>query len=278
MKILITGANGFIGRHVVVKVLEQGYEVVALMREGTALNVSSSGNLHEVFADLDTVRLDTLKECDVLIHLAAFGVHHGINDWTNCFKVNVIESLELWTRCVEAGIKRFIICGSGFEYGKAGERYDCIPVEAPLEPTGAYHASKAAASMAAIGLAFDKSLKMSILRPFQVFGEGESEYRFWASMKKAAQSGADFSMTLGEQIRYFTPVELVARQFVEEITNNSVREGVPEIKNIGGGRAMSLGEFARDWWRVFNATGIIRFGDVQYRKNEIMRYVPKLTD
>ena len=54
-----------------------------------------------------------------------------------------------------------------------------IPTDAPLEPTGPYHASKAAATMAALGLAVDRKLSLSVLRPFHVFGEGEEETRFW---------------------------------------------------------------------------------------------------
>ena len=68
----------------------------------------------------------------------------------------------------------------------------------PLEPTGAYHSAKAAATMAALGLAVDRKLALTVLRPFHVYGEGEAEGRLWPALRKAALTGVDLPMTKGE--------------------------------------------------------------------------------
>jgi nucleoside-diphosphate-sugar epimerase len=149
-------------------------------------------------------------------------------------------------------------------------------VEAPLQPTTAYGASKAAASIAACTLAREKRLELAILRPFPVFGEGEAPHRFFPMLRAAALAGTDFAMSPGEQIRDFTPVEQVARAFVNFVRHPLV-PGIPEIHNVGTGKPQSLLSFARFWWTHWKAPGRLRPGALPYRPGEIMRYVPHLT-
>lgn len=219
------------------------------------------------------ITAEQLAGHDVLIHFAAAGVRPGQADWQSCFDVNLNKSLHLWVSAADAGVKRFVICGSCFEYGRAAERYDFIPPTAPLEPTGPYHASKAAASMAAYALGVQRKLQLAILRPFHVFGEGEVEGRFWPSLRKAAIDGRDLPMTPGEQIRDFVPVEFVAAAFLSEISSDLI-PGAPRIANVGTGNAQSLRKFAEYWWARWNAPGRLLFGAEPYRADEVMRYVP----
>ena len=124
----------------------------------------------------------------------------------------MLDSIRLWQQAVVAGIKHFLIVGSCFECGRSGIRYDAIPVTAPLEPTTAYGASEAAASMAALALAVEHQLRFVFARPFHVYGEGEAPGRFWPSLVAAAKAGEDLPMTRSEQIRDFQPVEQAANQ------------------------------------------------------------------
>jgi nucleoside-diphosphate-sugar epimerase len=171
-----------------------------------------------------------------------------------------------------------VICGSCFEYGNAGKRYEFIPVDAPLEPTGPYHASKAAASMAALALATQRKLSMVILRPFHVFGEGESPERFWPMLRDAALTGRDLPMTLGEQVRDFIPVEQVADAFLRAVQREDIVAGSPVIENVGTGRPQKLREFAEYWWGKWEAKGSLSLGAIPYRQDEVMRYVPMISD
>jgi nucleoside-diphosphate-sugar epimerase len=68
-----------------------------------------------------------------------------------CLYWNLNASLKLFNQAHHAGISKFLVAGSCFEYGKSGERYEYIPVDAPLEPTKTYQISKAAASVALSG-------------------------------------------------------------------------------------------------------------------------------
>jgi len=276
MKIFITGGTGFIGSNFVTEALKCGYDLRVLVGSNNQRKIIDSNSPETLQKKLHEVNSSDFVDVDVFVHFAAFGVNQNQSSWEDCFKINVLDSVNCWIKANEAGVKKFLICGSCFEYGKAGEVYAEIPSDAALQPNGPYHASKAAATMAAIGLARERGLTLSILRPFHVFGDGEPEYRFWPSLRKAALSGADFEMTQGEQIRDFVPVKLVVGEFLKRIGDQGIIAGQPEIRNIGTGEPTKLCDFAQYWWKYWNAKGNLKIGLIPYRKNEVMRYVPKL--
>lgn len=258
------------------KSLDEGHKVVGLRLPNHTEKINLpkqpiwiSGTLEDDFSKV-------LTECDVLVHLAAYGVNPIYDSWQESFRWNVTASLNLWAQAHNAGIKRIIIASSCSEYGKSAERYEFIPVDAPLEPVDAYGASKAAATLAAMAYARDKKMELAVLRLFHIYGDGESSNRFWPTLKKAALDGSDFPMTSGEQIRDFMNVEQAAEYFLNYVTNVSIEPGNPCIKNIGTGNPQSLLEFAEMWWSALGAKGVIKSGVIPYRKNEVMRYVPKI--
>jgi nucleoside-diphosphate-sugar epimerase len=275
MKIFVTGGTGFIGSHFLRAALAAGHEVVALRRPGSVARLPLDPEPQWVEGVLTDPLDGILATCDALVHLAAHGVNPAQANWEDCFRFNVQDSLALWLGAARAGIARFAVCGSCFEYGLSGERHEFIPSDAPLEPTGPYHASKAAATMAALGLAVDQGLEMTIVRPFHVYGEGEEPYRLWPALRQAALAGEDFPMTAGEQIRDFIPVEQVAALLLASL-ENPVEKGRPLILNAGSGEPRTIREFAESWWSNWKAPGKLLAGALPYRHGEVMRYVPRI--
>jgi UDP-glucose 4-epimerase len=274
MKLFITGATGFIGSHVLKQALAEGHRVTALRYAGEQPKIPLPTEPDWVEGLLSDDWSAELRQCDAILHLAAAGVSMQNLEWKQLFAVNVNQSLSLWLQAADVGVRRLIIAGSCFEYGSTAARLDFIPADAPLEPTGPYHASKAAATMAAVALAVERGLELALLRPFHVYGEGEAVPRFWPALRQAALAGEDFPMTLGEQVRVFTPVEQVAAAFVAAVTRTDIQPGKPVIENLGRGQPQTLLAFAEHWWRVWGATGRLLPGRLPYRANEIMRYVP----
>lgn len=277
MKIFITGGSGFIGGHVIQQALAAGHEVIALRRTGAETRIRLRKEPNWLYGNLTDDFSSVLATCDALLHLAAYGVVGGSDDWERCLQVNLTDSLNLWRKAVGAGIRRFLIVGSCFEYGRSGERYDAIPVTAPLEPTTAYSASKAAASVAAHALAVEQELQLVVARPFHVYGPGEASGRFWPSLVEAAKSGGDLPMTSGSQVRDFQPVEQAANQLLHWIQHGQLQPGMPRIANLGTGKPCSLLDFAKQEWSRFQSVGSLMPGSISYRANEIMRYVPEPT-
>jgi nucleoside-diphosphate-sugar epimerase len=284
MKFFVTGGTGFIGGHFLRAALGAGHEVLASRRPGSVCKIPLQVEPSWVDCDLGDLAGHAQRQfrgCNALIHFAAAGVQFGSaqeTSWQEMFTVNVMQSLTVWQTAIDAGVQRLVICGSCFEYGASGLRFGSIPIIAPLEPTNAYAASKAAATMAAVALAREKKAECALLRPFHVFGEGEAATRFWPALREAAMTGRDFAMSAGEQVRDFVPVEKVAEAFLHTAVHVRLTPGVPKIRNLGSGRAQTLLQFAQEWWRKWEAKGNLLVGELPYRPNEVMRYVPQLQE
>lgn len=277
MRIFLTGGTGFIGSHVLQQALAAGHEVIALRRPGAMPPIPLEQQPRWLDGALADDWHEPLGQCDALLHLAAYGVAAGANDWTTCFQVNVIDSLNLWRQAVAAGVQRFLVVGSCFEYGRSGERYEAIPITAPLEPTTAYGASKAAATMAALAMAVEHCLSLVVARPFHVYGPGEAAGRFWPSLVAAATAGDDLPMTTGAQVRDFQPVDQAASQLLACLQHPQLQPGAPRVVNLGTGEPRSLLAFAESEWQRLQGQGTLRAGAIAHRANEVWRYVPEVT-
>lgn len=223
------------------------------------------------------VTIDDLKSIDVLVHLAAHSANVPYDSLQNCIQKNVVEPLALFNTAFKAGVKNYVAAGSCFEYGTAGERYDFIPPDAPLEPTQSYPASKAMASIAFRQFAIENGVNLSFHRIFQVYGEGELETRLWPSLRKAALAGEDFPMTKGEQVRDFIHVGGVAEKLLEAtIKLEGPKNYYVNVENLGSGTPQTVLEFCQYWWKKWNAKGQLLIGAKPYCFNEVVRYVPHL--
>jgi len=275
MRVLVTGGTGFVGSHFLNQAMAAGYEIVALRRPGARSRVPLLKEPEWLERPLDELREEDFDQVKVVVHLAAHSANVPYDTLENCLRWNVLAPLRMAQVAHAAGVPRFIVAGSCFEYGRSAERYEFVPTDAPLEPTASYPTSKAAASVAFIGFAQEKALSLSVLRIFQVYGPGELDSRFWPSLKRTAERDEDMPMSPGEQIRDFVHVEEVARQFVEELAAN-VPAGQPVIRNVGTGKPMSLRAFAEHWWSTWQAKGRLLIGAVPYRAGEVMRFAPKI--
>jgi len=274
VKIFLTGGTGFIGSHFLNQALATGHNVMALRRNPASMpRIKLEHQPLWLDLPMDIVPESELEGCNVLVHLAAHTGNVPYDTLANCLQWNLIAVLDLFEKARLAGIQRFIVAGSCFEYGKSGERYTEIPTDAPLEPTNSYAASKAAASIALLQWAEEHKLSLEILRVFHVFGEGEPEKRFWPTLRRAALAGEDFPMTAGEQIRDFLRVEDVARAFLDRTVSSYDRHSSTKIFNLSSGNACTIRVFAEHWWKLWAARGELQTGKSPYRDGEVMRYV-----
>lgn len=275
MKLFVTGATGFVGSHFVQRALADGHEVVGLRRSAESKpRIQLSREPRWLDAGMDLVEPAHLEGVDVLVHLAAAGMPPRRAEWDACYLVNVSQSSKLVQRAIGAGVPRVVAAGSYAEYGAAGLRFDEIPPDAALEPTEPYAASKACASVTLASLCRNSRFVLVYQRLFSVFGEGQYEGNFWPALRAAADSGADFPMTKGDQVRDFVPVADVVEAMLHSCARGDAKPGEPLFENVGSGRPQRLSDFAAKWWREWNATGSLQLGAVPYREHEIMRYVP----
>jgi nucleoside-diphosphate-sugar epimerase len=275
MKIFVTGATGFIGSYFVNESHRRGHELKALRRTPESRSrialEKEPAWLDKKMSELTESDFD---ECDVLVHLAAHSAYHPYDTLENCILQNVVDPIGMFRKATASGLKNFVAAGTCFEYGAAGERLEKIPVDAPLEPTTSYPASKAAATVAFQSLVRELQASLKMLRIFQVYGPGEAEGRLWPSLRTAALSGEDLEMTPGDQIRDFVHVSDVAEAFVDAAEEKELQPGCLEIRHVGSGEAQTVAEFARKIWQETSAKGQLKLGALPPRANEAKSFIP----
>ena len=273
----MTGGTGFIGAHFINAAMQTGHDVIALKRPGSHPRIQLLKDPKWIEGQLNGNYEDSFNDCDLFVHFASAGVSPQETTWEHCFTQNVVDSILIWEKAIDAGIDKLVIAGTCSEYGMSGLRYDAIPPNAPLEPVGAYASSKAASFIAAHGLAIDRKIKLAYLRISSAFGEGQYEKNLWPSLRRAAFKGADFPMTAGEQVRDFISVENVADQFINIIDDiDGIDPGKPIIRNVGTGTPQTVREFSEYWWSYWVSKGTLLPGAIPYREDEVMRFVPEV--
>ena len=163
IKVLITGANGFIGGALMRHFETHGMSPVGVDLVGGAANI--------ICADISEPEsfLTALDECDVLIHAAAL-VSNAASD-ADMWKANVLATKRLADASVNSGVRRFIHISSIVVYGNSacGELDETQPVHGD---GGSYVMTKLAAEHAVLSSATNKSMETVIIRPGDVYGPG----------------------------------------------------------------------------------------------------------
>jgi nucleoside-diphosphate-sugar epimerase len=276
MNLFVTGGTGFIGSNFLEKAMENGHKIVGLRRRGSQTRIPLSTQPNWVEGTLEDNFTEDLKDIDILVHFASHSPNVPYDSLENCIYWNVVATLKLFDAALEAGIDKFLVAGSSFEYGTSANLFDKIPPSAPLTPIENYPVSKAMASIMLNGWAVKNKVKLKILRIFNVYGEGETDTRLWPSLKKEALAGNDFKMTKGEQVRDFINVKDLAKIFLDELDFSKINKGACEIKNVGSGKSQTVLQFSKYWWKKWKAKGELLEGILPYRENEVMQYLPKI--
>jgi UDP-glucose 4-epimerase len=277
MKIFLTGGTGFIGSHVLKLAAQRGDQVTAIRRSGSQPRLTLNDiSLTWINRSLDAIEPVDLEGHDALLHLASVGVSPQRATLDEMVRWNVGATGRLLEVAATAGMRRVVIAGSFAEYGRSADRFEFLPVDAPLEPTNPYAASKAAACMLSFALAAQYGLELCYLRIFSAYGEGQNEANFFPSLNRAALAGEDFPMTSGDQVRDFVPVADVARIVLEAASRSDIRPGIPRVVNVASGHPVALREFAQDWWRRLGARGQLVIGAIPDRASEPKRFAADL--
>ncbi len=198
---VVTGAAGFLGSHLTRALLGSGRDVVAVVGRNSDL-----WRIADVLADVELVRADVRRlepsaagtRVDCVYHLAAAGVT-AAPDTVDLLETNVLGTKRALDLAVAAGARRFVYCGSCFEYGP-GELH--VEDELP-QPLDEYAASKSAGWLLARATSLRTGLPVASVRPFTVFGPYEAARRLVPSTIVSALNGEPVRITAGTQARDF---------------------------------------------------------------------------
>ena len=183
MKILVTGAEGFIGSHLVERLVEKGYEVKAFILYNSNNSIgwleecseNTRNKIEILFGDVRDINGISLaiKDCDFVIHLAALiSIPYSYNSPHSYVETNVKGTLNVLQAANNYKIKKIIHTSTSEVYGSAIH----VPISEthPLQPQSPYSASKIAADQLALSFYNSFDTPVTILRPFNTYGPRQS--------------------------------------------------------------------------------------------------------
>ena len=267
MRVLITGAAGFIGAEVVRRALSEGHDVIALVRPGT-----DRRRLREVESGLSVTECD-LGDPDAItrtvaaagpelcVHLAWRGAP-GVGPEAEANVGALIASLELVRALRAVGCRRFVAAGTCFEYADM----DTAHVEGePAAPRDLYSLAKNASLTLCSELCRVAGISMAWPRVFYTYGPREDTRRLVSSVIVGLLEGRTVATTPGAQIRDDLHVEDVADAILA-VALSSVTGPV----NVASGSPVSVRDVVDALGRLIGRPELLRIGELAYRPNEPM--------
>lgn len=245
MRVLVTGGAGFIGSHLVEKLIEQNHNVVVLddLSAGLATNIQSVMHCARLIVgsvcDLGLVRRLAMK-VDVIFHLATQCLVKGLEDPKLMHKVNDIGTYNICLAAEEFGNK-IVYIGTSEEYGIQKE----FPIreDAQMNPVSIYGLTKLIAEEYVKFFHKIHGVPAVVIRPFNTYGPRHREDVYagviTAFMKRIESNKPPIIFGDGLQTRDFT--------YVSDIVDGILllsKLGNGEVVNIGSGRDISLLEIA----------------------------------
>lgn len=277
MKILLTGASGFVGRHVLLECLSRGHDVICLSRSKfDFVPPRLKSNFFLIQSDLQSLCESTFPTVDLIVHLAASGVSYLEAPWIELFTVNILGT-ELITTIAATKSIPIIIAGSSKEYGSIVSNYEYIPPNSPLMPLTPHAVSKACAYLVAQSISSSYSNTMIYLRLFNVYGDGQNTVSLWPSLKSHACAGKDFILNASSNVRDFMDINLAALAISNFVDHVHEFIGTQATFNLASGSGKSIGEFCSEWWAHWNATGTLISSDHAPRREDYPRVVADIS-
>lgn len=245
--VLITGADGFIGSHLVELLVREGVEVKALSQYnsfnywGCLEDVDCKRNVEVLSGDVRDPHYckRITKDVDVVFHLAALiAIPYSYVAPDSYLDTNVKGTLNICQAALENGVKRVIHTSTSEVYGTA--QYVPIDEKHPLQPQSPYSASKIGADAMAMSYfnAFD--LPLTIVRPFNTYGPRQSARAVIPTIISQIATGKK-QIQLGDvtPTRDFNYVGDTCRGFLELAR---CEKAIGEVVNIGSNFEISVGD------------------------------------
>jgi len=248
-KILVTGAGGFIGSHLVEQLVIDGYDVRAFVHYNSLGNWHNleklpqdiRDNIEVVAGDIvDPFFVDNaVKSCEIVFHLAALiGIPYSYIAPEAYISTNIGGTLNVLQACRRYNISRLVHTSTSETYGSA--QYIPIDEKHPLVGQSPYSASKIGADKLVESFWRSFALPACIIRPFNTYGPRQSARAFIPTIIAQALSGDVVRLGNLDPVRDITFVKDTVRGLVAGAKSEKC---IGTVCNLGVGKGLSIGEF-----------------------------------
>ena len=270
-KVLVTGADGFIGSHLTERLVNYGANVIIFVKDNSLLHGSNLPKLNNLshlkdnvkvlsgnIASHDIINLIKRERPEIIFHLAADAyVNKSFNQPREVIQTNVDGTLNILHACLNEDmkpaefIKRIVVTSSSEVYGT----YDSpIKEDFELRPSSPYGASKAAADRLAFSYYFTYNLPIAIIRPFNTYGPRHT-YDAPPKFISLALAGKDITVYGdGEQSRDLMYVDDTVDGF---LTMGMNEKAIGESVNFGTGKDTKIIDLAKKVIQISNSNSKI---------------------
>jgi len=268
MKVLVTGATGFIGNYVVKELLKNNFYVVTSgIEKKNIIPHNWLKRANYIQADLNESCDDWcsfFNKPDMLIHLS----WQGLPNYKELVHLerNLPNNYLFLKNMVENGCKIIVGIGTCFEYGmRSGQLKEDIETK----PGNPYAQAKDALRKQMEELQKQVDFNLKWIRLFYMYGKGQSPNSILSQLEVALEKGGEvFNMSGGEQIRDYLPVEKVA----EYIVKISLQSKVSGVINCCSGKPISIRKFVEDYLKEKNKNIELNLGHYPYPDYEPMEF------
>jgi len=250
-KILVTGAGGFIGSHLVEALLKRGAKVRAFLRYTSDSDIGHLSELEPAvrdaiemyrgeIRDFDSVK-GAMKDIDIVFNLAALvGIPYSYQHPIEVFETNTFGIMNILSAGREIQLERIVHTSTSEVYGSA--LYIPIDEKHPLQPQSPYSASKIAADSLALSFYYSFGTPVSIIRPFNTYGPRQNIRAVIPTIILQLINKDEISLGNLEPTRDFTFVKDTVEGFIK-IAESS--KSIGEVINIGSSFEISMGDLAK---------------------------------
>jgi nucleoside-diphosphate-sugar epimerase len=271
-RVVVTGATGFLGGHVLKQLRTSGATVVAVVdRNRGSRHDSPTQSVETLYFDRSDQLVVTVRSAkpDYVIHLhAVVTTERNAAAVAHTLEANLLPSLDLMVACDEMKVKRIILMGSGEEFGPVTGPFDEYTIADPPSP---YGASKAAVTGYAKMFRSAFKLPVVVLRPSVVYGPCQAPRMLVPQVMHALHAGREIAVTEGRQTRDFIYVEDVARGILAALTAQKIDGG---SFNLASGEIVTVRDCLSRIEAISGRAGLIRYGAIPYKTGEIFSYEP----
>ena len=266
MRILVTGATGFVGQHLLPYLEKQGHEVYALVRPSTDGSKVYTNHLYVFEDDIEHLASYLLENhVDGIIHLASLYIaQHKPADIKNIVTSNVYLGTAVMEAAIKAGVKWFLNTGTIWQ------NYNVEPYSDKYCPVNLYAASKQAFMDMAKYYTEVSDIRFCTLKLCDTYGANDTRRKIFALFEQIAKSGECLKMSPGDQKLDIVHIDNVVRDFealAEKLDNG---EQLREEYVVSSGRQKSLKELAKQYEIDHQVILNIEWGGRPYRKREVM--------